>query len=519
MSKRHFFYVIAPLCILTLWGDLKWKKEQKNHPFSPETALYQDTTKGKMLAIKYCASCHLFPEPNLLDKETWTKNVLPNMGLRLGLKDAGENPYTDLAEADQKRLKELAIYPETPLLTTEEWTAIVRFYEQNAPSALQVSAADIYPIAADLPLFKPALLTLFSKKVPQTTLLKFDKATTQLYVGDAQNELYVADSSFRLKKTWQTASPATDIDFPNNQQPRLLTIGSMRPSDQKQGQWASLDTNLTKQNFQNLQRPVSFAARDVNNDGKEDVIIAQFGNHSGKLSWFDAANPQKEQILTATAGARIVAVNDLNGDKKPDIVALMAQAYEEVLIFYNQGKGQFKVKKAVQLPPVYGASCVELADFNKDGKLDLLLTNGDNWDYSAIKKPYHGIRIYINDGRDNFKEAVFLPLFGTSKAVARDFDKDGDLDIAAIAFYTELDQPEHNFLYFENNGNWNFKAYSTPEAAQGKWLTMETGDFDKDGDEDIVLGSYFHTVGEMTQLMFRGIATFPQLLVLKNNLK
>ena len=45
---------------------------------------------------------------------------------------------------------------------------------------------------------------------------------------------------------------------------------------------------------------------------------------------------------------------------------------------------------------------------------------------------------------------------------------------------------------------------------------MEAADFDQDGDLDIVLGSYFHTVGEMTQLLFKGITSFPQLLVLEN---
>ena len=93
------------------------------------------------------------------------------------------------------------------------------------------------------------------------------------------------------------------------------------------------------------------------------------------------------------------------------------------------------------------------------------------------------------------------------------------MDIAAISFYADLAQPEHSFIYLQNEGNFSFKAFSTPEAASGKWLTMEVGDFDKDGDEDIVLGSYFHTVGEMTKLIFRGIETFPQLLVLKNQKK
>ena len=107
-------------------------------------------------------------------------------------------------------------------------------------------------------------------------------------------------------------------------------------------------------------------------------------------------------------------------------------------------------------------------------------------------------------------------MYGVSKAVARDFDKDGNLDIAAISFYVDLDQAEQSFIYLANQGGLNFKAYSTPEAANGKWLTMEVGDFDKDGDVDIVLGSYFHNVVEMTKLMMNGVTSFPQLLVLMN---
>jgi hypothetical protein len=168
---------------------------------------------------------------------------------------------------------------------------------------------------------------------------------------------------------------------------------------------------------------------------------------------------------------------------------------------------------------VYGVSYFELVDFNKDGAMDILLTNGDNWDYSAISKNYHGIRIFLNDGKDTFKEAWFYPLFGTSKAVARDFDNDGDLDIAAISFYDDLNQPEQGFLYFSNKGNLQFDVSSTPAAATGKWLTLEAADIDRDGDTDLVLGSYFHNIGELTKLMFKGIFSVPQLLVLKNKQK
>ena len=192
---------------------------------------------------------------------------------------------------------------------------------------------------------------------------------------------------------------------------------------------------------------------------------------------------------------------------------------EEVSVFYNLGNGKFREKVLLQFPPSYGMSYFELADFNKDGFQDILLTNGDNWDLSPVNKNYHGIRIYLNNGKDSFREAWFYPLYGASKAVARDFDNDGDLDIAATSFYSDLENPAHGFIYLSNEGKLNFKAFSTPAAAPGKWLTMEAADFDKDGDTDIVLGSYFHTVGEVSRLVSRGVTSFPQLLLLTNQKK
>ena len=198
-------------------------------------------------------------------------------------------------------------------------------------------------------------------------------------------------------------------------------------------------------------------------------------------------------------------------------MVLMAQAREQISIFYNKGQNKFEEKVVLRFPPVYGVSYFELVDFNNDGYMDILLTNGDNWDYSVIRKNYHGIRIYLNDGRDNFENTFFYPLYGASKAIARDFDNDGDLDIAASAFYHNDDNPEHSFIYLLNSGSLDFTAYATPEASLGKWLTMDVGDYDRDGDLDIFLGSYFHTFGEYVKQVAKGAADFPNLLVLTNN--
>lgn len=479
-------------------------------------AMADSVQEGKKLAMDYCQRCHLFPEPSLLDKKTWTASVLPNMGLRLGVRANGHDPYADLIPEEAKAMRALNVYPETSQISNADWKKIVAYYRAMAPEQ-SLPQENTIAVADSLPLFDFSPMTVGDKQVPKTTLLKYDPVSSQLFIGDDQNALYVFGKT-GLQDTWWIDSAPTDIDFPKNAPPRLLSIGVFKPSDQRTGRLMSLSktSDASLVDIRNLPRPVQFTAGDLNMDGKEDALISGFGNHSGKLFWLDNFETDKEHVLKELPGGRRAEIRDLNNDKKPDIVALMAQAWEQVSFFYNLGNGKFREKTVLQFPPSYGMSYFEMADFNRDGFQDILLTNGDNWDLSPVNKNYHGIRIYLNDGQDRFKLAWFFPLYGASKAIARDFDLDGDLDIAATSFYSALVNPAHSFIYLANDGKMGFKAYSNPLAASGKWLTMEAGDFDKDGDTDIVLGSYFHTVNEMTKLISSGQTSFPQLLVLTN---
>src|SRR4030095_9716633 len=101
------------------------------------------------------------------------------------------------------------------------------------------------------------------------------------------------------------------------------------------------------------------------------------------------------------------------------------------------------------------------------------------------------------------------------KAIARDYDNDGDLDIAAISFFPDYEpQPEEGFVYLKNEGNFNFSPYSVPEAQSGRWLTMDVGDLDGDGKIDIVLGNF--SIGQSV-LKSKGDPTkAPPFIILKN---
>ncbi len=86
--------------------------------------------KEKRLAEQYCASCHVFPEPNLLPKAIWKNNVLPNMAFRMGLIDLMDGqkyiPREDL-------LTVASTLPERPMVSEEEWRAIVNYFEKMLP--------------------------------------------------------------------------------------------------------------------------------------------------------------------------------------------------------------------------------------------------------------------------------------------------------------------------------------------------------------------------------------------------
>jgi hypothetical protein len=101
------------------------------------------------------------------------------------------------------------------------------------------------------------------------------------------------------------------------------------------------------------------------------------------------------------------------------------------------------------------------------------------------------LRLYLNDGTNQFKLSWFYPMHGAYKTATADFDGDGDLDIAAIAYYPDfaLDPPE-SFVFLENLGGGKLRPRTLPEAAAGRWMVMDAGDLDGDGDIDLALGSF-----------------------------
>lgn len=472
---------------------------------------------GETLAKQYCGSCHLYPEPSLLPKKTWIENVLPNMGKRLGVKSVKKDYLAEKSNEEKQLLKELNIYSKVQLISDDQWEKIVKFYTDNATIDPIPQPTKITP----LPLtgFSIQQLALDGKPVPKTTLLYGNELKGELFFGNANKQLYVKDIKNTLFSLPEISSSPVKMARRTADKYNIVCIGSIEPSDLSLGRIYEADfANSTWTILlDSLPRPVDMVWADIESDQRPDLLVCNYGNNIGHLAYYPDGDPKQEKILLSRPGTRKVEVSDLNNDGLLDIVVMYCQGREGISILYNLGNGEFKEKEIMEFHPLMGLSYFQLADFNNDGLQDILLSNGDNWDYSKVPKSYHGIRIFINKGNDVFDLEWFYPQYGVSKSVAHDFDKDGKLEIASIAFYDDLENPTESFLYFKNTYNLNFQPYYTTDAALGKWLTLEVSDPDQDGDLDIFLGSYFHNTTEFSKFLLSGQKEFPQILILTNN--
>lgn len=455
--------------------------------------------EGRSLAQSRCQTCHAFPEPDLLDKESWERYVLPTMGYRMGLY------HRDFSKANSIRSElietglagELVlkanIFPETPTLTAAEFQKITDYYLTAAP-ATALPTTNKPTIKVDLPLFRPIFPDLPFRPA-STTVVKIDTVGQQLYVGLAQQNLMLRlNQQGQLQQTYPLLQAASDLLLQSNNL-YALNMGSFFPSDAPAGALTFYPPNTDQPQviLKKLQRPVQAQFTDLNHDKQNDILICEFGNQTGSLSWYEYKPDKtyKKHILKNAPGAVRAYVQDLNQDNLPDIIALMAQGNEGVFIFYNEGQGRFREEQVLQFSPAMGSSYFELVDFNRDGHPDILYTAGDNADFAPVKKRYHGIYLYLNNGRNKFTQTYFHPLHGTYKATAADFDQDGDLDIAAIAFFARFQETPHaGFVYLQNGGNLAFAASTFEGSDRGRWLTLDKGDLDDDGDIDLALGSF-----------------------------
>ncbi len=446
---------------------------------------------GHELSLVVCHSCHLYPDPSIDTKFGWSASILPRMALWLGF-----DRFDYDREPGGERVRQAHLFPDAPAITDEQWQLICNYYVMAAPDRMPArSGRD--PIRLDIQAhFEPILL-------------KSDAAQENLFVriAEGQDALYVATARDNTLALWGVDGttrvslklPAPLASFKLGPDGFLGTlIGRFRPTDELSGSLVRIGAPLSSDSaiqtlIPALHRPTETATADFDGDGRTDFVPAEFGHFLGTFRWFSSGEDGAPlpHILAEQPSFVAVRAHDFNSDGRPDIVAFAGGAREAIHLFINQGGGEFEDNTIAAFHSAWGAADLDLADFNGDGRMDLLVCNGDNGDrmfYPYTIRPYHGVRIYLNKGDGTFAEEYFFPLNGAYAAVARDFDEDGDLDIAAVAYFPDLkNAPEEGFAYLQNQGGLSFTAFGFSSSISGRWIAIDAGDIDGDGDIDIAL--------------------------------
>lgn len=454
---------------------------------------------GKTLFTAYCALCHMLPDPGSLTKVIWRDHVLPVMASRLGIIYPGYNPLRGLSDEEKAIVKKNHIIPDNPVLNDGEWSKITQYILKNAPDTVALDESRLTR-NSQLKQFVREDVQLDTHPRPSLiTGLEYDSKTNTLWVGDYYKQVYTWKYNVGVTKVINTESPVVDFNFYKGDT-YFTEIGKLYPTELNLGSYTNCNDTSASTVLGPLHRPVHAEIEDLNNDGIPEIVMCNFGNKIGSLSLFkkNKAGKYVEQVLLAQPGALKCYVKDMDGDGKKDIVAMFAQGDESVYIFYQKDNLKFKEKRVLRFPPNYGTTDMVLVDYNHDGLTDIVTVHGDNADYSNILKKYHGIRLNINQGTGVFKEKFFYPIYGVTKVLAEDFDKDGDIDFAASSFFPNFDKlADESFIYLENidQDKFKFKSYILKSDVPVKSLTLEKADIDGDGDMDIIAGNFAQSPG------------------------
>lgn len=440
---------------------------------------------GAPLSAKYCSSCHLPVSPELLDKETWKTRVLPAMAKQLDLEVWQNSAYYQ---------------NERSAISYGDWMAIAAYYDSLAPARLEPVNREA-PLSRDWSLFKLKKPKPNPGQIATTTLIAIDESKQILYTSDSETgNLHQWNSNQKCISSIPLSSPAVHMDLSAGQHAAITCIGEMKALDTPSGHVLLSDPSAKSlvSIASNLRRPIQTVSADFNKDGLTDYVSCSFGHNKGGLYLLQQKPDKSFQTIPIreVAGATQSITGDFNADGWMDIMTLFANGDEGIWLFTNNKKGGFETKNILRFPPVYGSSSFQLVDMNKDGKPDIVYTAGDNSDYSRILKPYHGVYIFTNTGDMDFKETYFHPINGATKVMAADFDMDGDIDLATIAFFADLkNNPDEGFIYFQNNSSSQnktagFVPHAVPVSKYGRWICMDVKDMDGDGDPDVALGNY-----------------------------
>lgn len=407
--------------------------------------------------------------------------------------------------------------------------SVVRYYEERAPEELAPivqSPATPSPVRFERVSYPPP--TAGEKlAISHVNLVRLPAPGRPSPSGDEPPSILACDMQSGRVMALRPSDPApawkvlarltnpahaevVDLDKDGTLDVLVADLGSFPPTDRRCGKVVWLrgqpDGTFTPVTLlENVGRVADVQVADFRGTGHLDLIVAVFGLHAaGEIVYLENrtanwARPEfVPRVVDSRHGAIHVPVADLNGDGKPDFVALIAQEHEAVVAFLNDGGGKFRKQTLYSAPhPGWGSSGIQLTDLNGDGRLDVLYTNGDILDEPYLFKPYHGISWLENKGDMRFEHRPIAPMYGVHNAVAGHFSAGNrkGRDVVAVSFLPADKFPDRvarkadGVVLLEQVAPGKFERHPLA-VGECDAVVCAVGDLYRSGRSDVVVGNF-----------------------------
>lgn len=230
-----------------------------------------------------------------------------------------------------------------------------------------------------------------------------------------------------------------------------------------------------------LPQPSKFAlaAGDMNNDGKLDLLVLVLGHSGGNNLYVFLGNGdgsfQKHNVFASGAAADGIVVGDWNADGKLDVATANDEGVSVGLVGVLLGNGDGTLQTAQTYNLVSCPLSITTGDFNNDGRLDLVATNGGTNDV---------VSVLLGNGDGSFQPATTFHTGAFPQAVAvADFNHDGNLDIMTV------DENASSLAVLLGNGDGTFQQFKNSVVGTGLTFAADLADFNHDGNLDAVVSS------------------------------
>jgi hypothetical protein len=446
----------------------------------------------------FCGDCHRLPQPGSFARDRWHFEVRRGYEFYAasGRRDLDPPPLQATLAYYRARAPERLLYPQAEESTAEP---PVRFSQEKL--FLDARAAALPEIAY----LRWAALAPHSDAV----LLASDMRHGHVVAIDLRRE-----GRAPPRVLAQLRNPCRievcDLDGDGQSELVVADLGSYLPSDHDRGRVVLLRRLPGKDVYQavelagGLGRVADVRAADADGDGQLDLFVAEFGwRQTGRLLLLrNVSDPAthltfEREVIDDRPGALDVRAHDFNRDGRPDLAVLFSQEYESIDMFVHAGQphqparfARFNLFTAPDL--TFGSTGIELVDLNRDGEVDILYTNGDTFD-NDYASPGHGVQWLENVGELKFVHRRLTDLPGAYRALPGDFDRDGHLDIVAVARLPAKLQPSAiksgplaSVVLLRQTESGRYSR-QTLEWDSPFYPTVAVGDFDGNGNLDFAV--------------------------------